>query len=84
MTEDIPELTKAAFELDAAMAKSTSPRNKEKTNTATISDAQEAAVAQALTPLKEFYATAVESTAFAQTKDPEIFEDEYMNLRQRP
>jgi len=84
LTEDIAELTKAVSELDAAMAKSTSLRNEEKTkNTATISDAQEAqtAVAQALTVLKEFYAKAAESTAFAQTKDPEIFEDEYKGMQ---
>merc|ERR1719231_1224240 len=84
LTEDIAELTKAVSELDAAMAKATSLRNEEKTkNTATISDAQEAqtAVAQALTVLKEFYAKAAESTAFAQTKDPEIFEDEYKGMQ---
>jgi len=84
LTEDIAELTKAVSELDAAMAKATSLRNEEKTkNTETISDSQEAqtAVAQALTVLKEFYAKAAESTAFAQTKDPEIFEDEYKGMQ---
>ena len=66
------------------MAKATSPNNEEKTkNTETISDSQEAqtAVAQALTVLKEFYAKAAEATAFAQTKDPDIFEDEYKNMQ---
>merc|ERR1711957_540252 len=84
LTEDIAELTKSVAELDAAMAKATSLRNEEKSkNTATISDSQEAqtAVAQALTVLKEFYAKAAESTAFAQTKDPEIFEDEYKGMQ---
>merc|ERR1712127_906113 len=78
LTEDIAELTTSVAELDAAMAKSTSLRNDEKSkNTETIADSQEAqtAVAQALTVLKEFYAKAAEATAFAQTKDPEIFED---------
>jgi len=83
LTEDIAELTTSVAELDAAMATSTSLRNEEKTkNTETIGDSQEAqtAVAQALTVLKEFYAKAAESTAFAQTKDPEIFEDEYKGM----
>jgi len=84
LTEDIAELTKAVAELDAAMAKATSLRNEEKTkNTETISDSQEAqtAVAQALTVLKEFYAKAAESTALAQTNEPEIFEDEYKGMQ---
>ena len=84
LTEDITALTKAVAELDAAMAKATSLRQAEKkTNTETIADSQEAqtAVAQALTVLKEFYAKAAESTAFAQTKYPEIFEDEYKGMQ---
>jgi prefoldin subunit 5 len=84
LTEDIAELTTSVAELDAAMAKATSLRNEEKSkNTETISDSQEAqtAVAQALTVLKEFYAKAAEATAFAQTKDPEIFEDEYKGMQ---
>jgi len=83
LTEDVAELTKSVSELDAAMAKATGLRNEEKTkNTETISDSQEAqtAVAQALTVLKEFYAKAAEATAFAQTKDPEIFESEYKGM----
>merc|ERR1719213_664762 len=84
LTQDISALTKAVAELDAAMAKATSLRNEEKTkNTETISDSQEAqtAVAQALTVLKEFYAKAAESTALAQTNQPEIFEDEYKGMQ---
>ena len=38
-------------------------------------------MAQALTVLKDFYAEAAVSTAFAQTKDPEIFEDEYKGMQ---
>merc|ERR1719163_2577398 len=75
LTEDIGELTKAVADLDAAMAKATSLRTEEKSkNTETINDAQEAqtAVAQALMVLKEFYAKAAESTAFAQ--QPGIFD----------
>merc|ERR1740117_2779392 len=83
LTEDIAELTKSVAELDAAMATATSLRNDEKSkNTETISDSQEAqtAVAQALTVLKEFYAKAAESTAFAQ-QQPEIFDEEYKGMQ---
>jgi len=69
LTEDVNELSKASAELAAAMAKSTKLRVAEKAaNTETINDSQEAqtAVAQALIVLKEFYAKAAESTAFAQ------------------
>merc|ERR1719453_2239837 len=59
LTEDLADLTKAVAELDAAMAKATKIRAEEKAeNTQTIEDSEEAqaAVARALTVLKEFYA----------------------------
>merc|ERR1719389_1598641 len=85
LTEDITELTKAVAELDAAMAKATKLRQEEKaTNTATIKDAKEAqaAVAQALTVLKEFYAKAGEATALLQQEPeaPEIFDKPYKGM----
>merc|ERR1719440_613942 len=66
LTEDLTELTKAVAELDAAMAKATALRQEEKAaNTVTIKDSGEAqaAVAQALVVLKEFYAKAGDATA---------------------
>merc|ERR1719444_640958 len=80
LTDDISELTKGIAELDAAMAKATKLRTEEKAkNAETISDASEAqtAVTQALTVLKEFYAKAVEATAFVQQPEPDIFDSEY-------
>merc|ERR1719428_1684813 len=61
------------------MAKATKLRQEEKAkNTETISDSEEAqaAVAQALTVLKEFYAKAGEATALIQA-EPEIFDSPY-------
>jgi cell division septum initiation protein DivIVA len=84
LTEDIAELTKAVAELDAAMLKATKLRTEEKAkNTETISDAEEAqaAVAQALTVLKEFYAKAGEATAFLQQEPPEIFDSPYKGMQ---
>merc|ERR1719171_1779027 len=83
LTEDIKDLTQAVAELDAAMAKATKLRQEEKAkNTETISDAEEAqaAVAQALTVLKEFYAKAGEATALIQQK-PEIFDEPYKGMQ---
>merc|ERR1719158_39003 len=81
--EQVAELTKAISELDAAVAEATQVRGAEQSkNTVTIKDAQgaQAAVAQALSVLNEFYAKAAEATSFAQTgahkAEPEIFSDE--------
>jgi chromosome segregation ATPase len=83
--EQIAELTKAISELDAAVAEATEIRGAEQSkNTETIKDAQgaQAAVANALSVLNEFYAKAAEATSFAQTgtkskkAEPEIFGDE--------
>jgi hypothetical protein len=75
LTEDLTGLSKSVSELATAMAKATEIRQEEKhTNTATIKDSQQAqaAVAQALVVLREFYAQAAESTALLQAKqDPE-------------
>jgi len=81
LSEQMTELTKAISELDAAVAKATEQRVAEKEkNTITIKDAQgaQAAVANALSVLNEFYAKAAEATSFAQTfnTEPEIFGDE--------
>jgi len=80
--EDIATLTKQISNLNDAMAKATQIRQAEKNkNTATIKDAKEAqaAVAQAVGVLKEFYAKAGAATAFVQTQDeqtpPAIFGD---------
>merc|ERR1712224_240510 len=85
LTEEIAELTKAVAELDAAMAKATTIRQEEKAkNTETIKDSQDAqaAVAQALTVLKEFYAKAGEATALVQQQPeaPEIFDSPYKGM----
>merc|ERR1719498_677450 len=81
LTEEITDLSKAVAELDAAMAKATELRTEEKKkNAETIKDAEEAqaAVAQALTVLKEFYAKAGKATAFVQ--QPEIFDKPYKGM----
>merc|ERR1719465_148309 len=73
LTEEIAELTTAVAELDAAMAKATEMRQAEKAkNEETIKDSQDAqaAVAQAVVVLKEFYAKAAEATAFLQKQEP--------------
>merc|ERR1719453_1337556 len=85
LTEQISELTQAVAELDAAMAKATTIRQEEKAkNTETIKDSQDAqaAVAQALTVLKEFYAKAGEATALLQQQPeaPEIFDAPYKGM----
>merc|ERR1719506_3045586 len=85
LSEDITDLTKAVAELDAAMAKATQLRTDEKRkNAETVQDAEEAqaAVAQALTVLKEFYAKAAEATALVQEgAEPEIFDSEYKGMQ---
>merc|ERR1719428_1300085 len=80
LSEEITDLTTQITELDAAVAKATTVRNGEKKkNKVTISDAQDAqaAVAQALGVLKEFYDKAGQATALAQQRaaQPEIFDD---------
>ena len=85
LTDESNTLTKEISELDSAMASATDLRNKEaEKNKVAIADAKEAqaAVAQALTVLKEFYAKAAGATSLVQTSSaslhgqPEIFGDE--------
>mmetsp|Transcript_157600 Transcript_157600/g.273439 ORF Transcript_157600/g.273439 Transcript_157600/m.273439 type:complete len:676 (+) Transcript_157600:43-2070(+) len=84
---DIAELTAAVAALDAAMAKATAMRAEEKEkNEQTVKDAEEAqaAVSQALTVLKEFYAKAAEATSFVQKAGqapPPIFEGPYKGMQ---
>merc|ERR1712032_1011995 len=76
LTEDIATLTQAIADLDAAMAKATTLRNEEKAKDA------EAAVANALQVLKDFYEMASEATSFAQKQEPPpIFEKEYTGMQ---
>merc|ERR1719478_564140 len=67
------------------MAKATELRTEEKKkNAETIKDAEEAqaAVAQALTVLKEFYAKAGDATALVQVgEEPEIFDSPYKGMQ---
>merc|ERR1719265_1542844 len=86
LAEQIAELTKAVAELDAAMAKATDIRQAEKAkNSETIKDAQDAqaAVAQALVVLREFYSKAGEATALLQQQPeaPEIFDSPYKGMQ---
>jgi len=86
LTEDITELTKAVANLDKAMSKATELRQKEKAkNAQTIKDAREAqaAVARALTVLKEFYAKAGDATALLQQQPeaPEVFDKPYTGMQ---
>jgi chromosome segregation ATPase len=67
---DISQLSDEIAELDAAVAKATNDRANEKADNAqTLKDAQAAqtAVAQAIQVLKDFYASAAEATALAQS-----------------
>jgi len=92
LTEDVANLAKEISELDAAMAKSTTMRQEEKaTNAATVKDAEDAqaAVAQALIVLREFYAKAGEATALVQHRaqlresrqvPPPIFDSPYQGM----
>jgi prefoldin subunit 5 len=87
--EEITELNEAVAALDAAMSKATGIRVEEKaTNEQTVKDSQDAqtATSQALTVLKEFYASAGEATALLQGKAkkqpvPEIFETKYTGMQ---
>jgi cell division septum initiation protein DivIVA len=85
LTEDIKTLTEEVAELTAAMAKATKLRQEEKAkNAETIEDADEAqaATAQAITVLKEFYAKAGDATAFLQRQEPpEIFDSPYKGMQ---
>jgi len=89
LTEEITELTAAVAALDKAMAEATELRTAEKAkNEETIKDATEAqaAVAQALTVLKEFYAKAAEATSLLQQPEtrpdaPEIFDTKYTGMQ---
>merc|ERR1719436_976237 len=87
LTEDITELTKAVADLDSAMAEATKLREEEKEkNAETVADAgkAQAAVAQALTVLKEFYAKAADATALLQKNKqapPPIFDEPYKGMQ---
>jgi len=84
LNEDIEELTKAIAELNAAMAKATTDRQEEKAlNTETIKNSEEAqaATAQALVVLKEFYAKAGDATALLQQPIPEIMDKPYKGMQ---
>jgi len=73
LAQEITDLNEDIAALDKAMAEATEVRNSEHAkNTETIQDAKDAqaAVAQALTVLKEFYARAETATALNQ-QDPE-------------
>jgi len=86
----ITELSLQVAELDGNVAKATEIRQKDKAeNEATIQDAKDAqtAVSRAILVLKEFYATAAESTAFMQKKRsvqnpeaPEVFDAPYTGM----
>jgi len=86
LTEDLADLTDAVAALDAAMKKATKMRVAEKAeNEQTISDSQEAqaAVAQAMVVLREFYEKAAEATALLQQQPeaPEIFDSPYKGMQ---
>lgn len=87
LTDESNTLSKDIAELDAGMASATDLREKEAAkNKIAVADAKEAqaAVAEALTVLKEFYAKATGATSFVQSSSaslvthgqPEIFGDE--------
>jgi cell division septum initiation protein DivIVA len=82
---DITELAASVAELDKAVSTATKIRAEEtETNKQTVKDAQEAqaAVAQALEVLKEFYAKAGEAKSFMQQPDaPEIFDSPYTGMQ---
>jgi prefoldin subunit 5 len=87
LTEEIGELTEAIAQLDAAMAEATGLRTEEKkSNEATIKDAvdAQAAVAQALAVLRDFYSKQAEATLVQtkrqQPKAPEIFNEPYRGM----
>ncbi|CAJ1455588.1 unnamed protein product [Effrenium voratum] len=83
--EEVVTLNKEVTELNSAMSSATELRQKEKQkNAATVRDAKEAqaAVAQALMVLKEFYAKAGEATSFVQSSggQPETFDAPYKGM----
>jgi len=88
LSNDIAELSEEISDLDAAMAKATEVRLKEKAkNAQTVTDSKEAqtAVAQALAVLREFYAKAAEATALVQLHGPgedapETFDSAYTGM----
>jgi len=91
LTEDVERVSKQISELDAAMAEAIKLRSEEKAkNEVTITDAKagQAAVANAIGVLKDFYDEAAKATAFTQTttkarigtKQPEIFEGAYTGM----
>jgi len=88
LSNDIADLSEEMSDLDAAMAKATEVRMKEKAkNAQTVTDSKEAqtAVAQALAVLREFYAKAAEATALVQVHgpaedSPETFDSAYTGM----
>jgi len=88
LSNDIADLSEEISDLDAAMAKATEERMKEKAkNAQTVTDSKEAqtAVAQALAVLREFYAKAAEATALVQVHGPaedapETFDSAYTGM----
>jgi len=84
--QQIADLSVEISDSDAAVAENTKIRQaEEKTNQATIADAQSAqtAVAQAVSVLKEFYEKASEATSLVQSKkqEPEIFDQPYTGMQ---
>jgi len=87
LAQDISVLSGEVAEIDAAVAKATTIRTAEKEkNAVTIKDAEGAqeAVSSAIGVLKDFYASAEQATAFAQTKtkakQPEVFDEPYKGM----
>merc|ERR1719261_917667 len=88
LTQSIADLNNEISELDAAVAEATSTRAEEKAkNEETIADCKSAndAISQALTILKDFYATASQATALNQadpTKDaPDTWTVKYVGMQ---
>jgi hypothetical protein len=91
LAQDVESVTNAIAELDAAMAKATALRSEENAkNTVTIKDAKEgqAAVADAIAVLQDFYAEASQATVLTQTatkakmdaNQPEVFDEPYKGM----
>merc|ERR1719387_1285922 len=88
LSEEAAALTDEVATLDAALAKATSERAAEKAkNQATLEDAKagQAAVAQALKVLKDFYDKAATATALTQLNSgvpgmPETFDEPYTGM----
>jgi len=73
LASEISDLSDEISELDAAMAKASDERQKEKAeNAQTVEDAKQGqtAVAEAISVLRDFYAKAAEATALIQKKGP--------------